>query len=129
VRVATFAALVPLLLRLGPDRLGRVLDGRIGRHRPRPVDPERIVAHLEQAMRGRPIVRRSCLTRGLTMYWFLRRGGLPVRLHFGMGQVGDVLEGHCWIERDGAPFLEPYDPRPTFTGIYSYPVGSSAWTA
>jgi hypothetical protein len=71
---------------------------------------------------GRPLVRRGCLTRGITLYYFLRRAGADVRLCFGLGAVdgGDGFDGHCWLVLAGEPYLEPRDPRPLYTEMYRF---------
>ena len=126
-RVLAFSVTVPALVRLGPARLGRVLDAVTARRAYGPVAPSdgnTLVACVDAAMRiGHPVVRPGCLTRGLTTYFFLRRRGAPVRLHFGVGQVAGKLVGHCWVDWDGEPFAEHTDPRPAFTSVYRIPAG------
>jgi hypothetical protein len=111
VRVLAMAAAIPYLLRLKLNKVAAFIEpGSV----PVPVDPDRIkkiAAYVETAIRsGRPIVRSGCLTRGLTRYYFLRRAGLEVALHFGMGQIDGAVVGHCWLVREGQPFLEKEDP-------------------
>lgn len=118
-RVLLFAAaVVPWLLRARKlSDLPRWLepDG------PLPPAPDRaaleaLARRLDRLLRlGRPLVRSGCLTRGVTLYRFLRRAGADVSLRFGMGRVGDEFSGHCWLALDGEPFAEPRDPRLTFT--------------
>jgi hypothetical protein len=67
------------------------------------------------------LVSTSCLTRGLTRYYFLRRAGVPVTLCFGVGWPDGRFEAHCWLSRDGEPFLEARDPRPVFGETYRIP--------
>jgi hypothetical protein len=121
LRVLGVAVLVPLLMRLPLPRLARLLEPR----RPRPADPE-LAAWLERRVdgviaAGHPIVRPGCLTRGVTYFFFLRRAGVDVRLQFGMGTPEGSHEGHCWLVRDGEPYLERVDPRPIFTETYAIP--------
>lgn len=66
---------------------------------------------------GRPFIQPRCLTRGVTLYYFLRRAGLPVELHFGV-QSAATFTGHCWLVLDGQPFAEPCDPTAEFTTVY-----------
>ena len=110
LRVFFTAAAVPYLLRLKLTTVAAFVEPG---SEPTPVDPDRIrkiAAYVETAIRkGRPIVRSGCLTRGLTRYYFLRRAGLDVALHFGMGRVDEVMVGHCWLVKDGKPFLEKED--------------------
>ena len=67
---------------------------------------------------GRPLVRPGCLTRGVTRYYFFRRDGMDVSLCFGMGKFDEEFVGHCWLVKDGVPFMEPRDPRPLYTEMY-----------
>jgi hypothetical protein len=123
LNIFLFAALVPTLLRLKLPRLAPLLE-------PRTIPPvadadriQQIVRHVDTVLKMRSLfIRTGCLTRGLTLYYFLRRAGLDVNLHFGMGKVTDELAGHCWLVKDGEPFLEAKDPRPYFTAIYFFPI-------
>jgi hypothetical protein len=121
VRVFLFAAAVPLLMRLKISKLGAVLEPGSD---PRAVDPEqirKISAYTQRAIwMGKPLVRPGCLTLGLTRYYFLRRAGLDLALLFGMGRIeeGKEVEGHCWLVRDGEPYLETVDPRPLYVEMW-----------
>jgi hypothetical protein len=70
-----------------------------------------------------PFVRSGCLTRGVTLFWFLRRAGHPIELRFGL-DVEDpaAAAGHCWLSLDDEPFLENVDPRPRFVELYRFPL-------
>jgi hypothetical protein len=119
LRVFTFAAAVPYLLRLKLPRVARLIESK----RNPPVLDEgsvgRIVSYVEMAIRrGRPLVRPGCLTRGLTRYYFLRRAGMDVTLCFGMGRPEKEIMGHCWLTSNGEPFLELEDPRPRYVEMY-----------
>jgi hypothetical protein len=110
------------MLRLGPARLSGRLDRSIGRRRPIATETETVVRLVDAAMRvGAPAVRPGCLTRGVTLYYFLRRAGEPVTLQFGLGEVNGEPVGHCWLTKGGEPFLEARDPRPVFRSLYSFP--------
>ncbi len=122
MRILGFSAAVPAMLRLGPARLARYLDAWIARRPPIPTDASTVVTLVDVAMRaGAPAIRPGCLTRGVTLYYFLRRAGEPVTLEFGIGEVGGEPVGHCWLTKAGEPFLEPRDPRPVFRALYSFP--------
>lgn len=126
LRLFCFAAAVPALVRLRLPTLRALLEPKSA---PRMGDSntsraKRIIDYVEVAMRvGNPLVRRSCLTRGLTAYHFLRQAGLDVTLAFGIGRVEGTLAGHCWLMRDGEPFLEARDPRPFFVTVYAFRQG------
>jgi hypothetical protein len=113
-QVLFIAAAVPLLLRLKLSRVEALLEPR----NPPPTDRDRIpliTKYVEMAIRrGGPLVRPGCLTRGVTRYYFFRREGLDVSLCFGMGKVNEKFVGHCWLLREGAPFMEKQDPRPLY---------------
>jgi hypothetical protein len=118
--VCAVAAGVPALVRLPLPRLGRLLGGRAPRG-PR-VSPEAI-ARLARLVRlaqlaGHPLIRPGCLTRGVTLLWLLRRRGLDIELCFGLDASSEPVDGHCWLELDGVPILEPTDPRARFAPQY-----------
>jgi len=118
LEILFFAAAVPFLLRLKLARVESLLLPRF----PRSTGQnriEQITKYVEIAIReGRPLVRPGCLARGLTRYYFFRREGLDVSLCFGMGQVAEEFVGHCWLLKDGVPFLETRDPRPLYAEMY-----------
>jgi hypothetical protein len=128
LRVACFAAAVPILMRLKLPALDRLIERRIasaagaegGAH-----GPGEILRCVESALAlGAPLVRPGCLTRGLTLYYFLRRAGVDVTLRFGARRRNGELvpeAGHCWLEKGGEPFLENGNPHLYSVPIYSLP--------
>jgi hypothetical protein len=81
LHVLAFATAVPFLMRLKLLRLASLLEPGSGFMTPDPATIERIAKYVEMAIRrGGPLVRRGCLTRGLTRYYFLRRAGIDVSL-------------------------------------------------
>ncbi len=119
LRIFTFAAAVPYLLRLKLSRVAGLLELGADSFVTHEEHVKKIAAYVELAIgRGRPIVRPGCLTRGLTRYYFLRRAGMNVTLCFGMGRIGGKFIGHCWLMRDGEPFLEVEDPRLRYVEVY-----------
>jgi hypothetical protein len=117
-QILFFAAAVPFLLRLKLSRVEALLEPK----NPSPAERDRveqITEYVEMAMReGRPLVRPGCLTRGVTRYYFFRRYGMEVSLCFGMGQVDGKYVGHCWLVKDGVPFMETRDPRPLYSEMH-----------
>jgi hypothetical protein len=116
--VCAVAPWVPLLMRLSLPRQARVL-ARVAARRPGAgagrVGPERTAELVDAAQSClHPVVRRGCLTRGVTLFWLLRRDGLDVELCFGVGGAADGFYGHCWLEAAGTPILEETDPRGRF---------------
>jgi hypothetical protein len=121
LRIFAFAAAVPYLLRLKLPRVAGLLElsGDSFATQANEENVKKIAAYVELAIaRGRPIVRPGCLTRGLTRYYFHRRAGMNVTLCFGMGRVDGKFVGHCWLTRDGEPFLELEDPQPRYVEVY-----------
>jgi hypothetical protein len=123
LRVLLFGLTVPLLLRLKLERLASRLEPAAPP--PPPADPgaaEALARRIDFWLKAwRPLVRAGCLTRGITQYRFLRRAGFDVSLRFGIGELKGDLDGHCWIVKDGEPFLEKRDPRPLYSETYRIP--------
>jgi Transglutaminase-like superfamily len=126
-RVLTFAAVVPLLLRVVKlPQLGDRLepDAPPAPRIPPPRDPaevDRLVRRIDRLIRlGWPVVRRGCLVRGITRYRFLREAGVDATLCFGIGRLPgqESFTGHCWLEMDGRALAEPREPRPIYTETY-----------
>jgi hypothetical protein len=131
VRILAFSASVPVLMRLKLVRLDALL---LAWSRPKSgtlTAAEKIKSYLELAIRvGGPAVRRGCLTRGVTLYHFLRKeAGIEVDLCFGMRQWNSNFQGHCWLVRDGNPFWETVDSGPVFAEIYRFPSSTSGLRA
>jgi hypothetical protein len=118
-----FAVSVPALLRLNVSRLQWLLEPE---RLPTPVDSARvqkITGYVNLVMSaGLPFIRPGCLTRGITLYYFLKRSGVDLSLSFGLGKVDGQYVGHCWLMAGGVPYLERRDPRPVFTEILSIPL-------
>jgi hypothetical protein len=122
VRLAAMAVAAPLLVRAGLPRLQRWLEPV---RTPAPIDPVDSV-QIEDQMgawvdgiirRGHPFVRPGCLTRGVTLYYALRRAGDDVSLCFGVGTDEGEVAGHCWLDKAGEPLLERVDPLSKFTEV------------
>lgn len=132
LRVVAFAVSVPLLLRLRLERLDAFLEQRIAagrRRRCSPIEVDALVRVVALAQEiGPPFFRRGCLCRGLTLYYFLRQAGFEVTLCFGFRWREERFSAHCWLERDGAPYLEPGSSRRFSEPILQFPRGARACT-
>lgn len=66
-----------------------------------------------------------CLRRSLTRYYFLRRAGLPLHVHFGArivdGKPDREITGHAWLTLDGKPYHEPGKNWRGFTVMLTFP--------
>ena len=131
LRVFAFATAVPLLFTLKLSVSSRVLERRTrsSRRAGNSSKKEQIIRCVEIVRAvGGPLVRPQCLVRATTLYYFLRRAGMDLTLCFGAAwKEGQPVEaaGHCWLIKDGEPFLEERDPRASFLPIYWLP-GSRA---
>jgi hypothetical protein len=115
------AVTAPQLARLGLPRLQRLLEPRSPSGG---IDTSETVLIDEYGRwvdgivrRGHLLVRTGCLTRGITLYYGLRRAGLDVSLCFGMGSDAGSRVGHCWIELESTSLLEPAEPTSKFTTV------------
>lgn len=116
LRIMAVAGISPLLKRFPLPTLGRVLEPRRPpAHAPSETRERHVVALVDLGFKLlSPIIQPDCLVRGLTRYYVLRRCGLDVALAFGIGQPGADVAGHCWLVRNGHPYLENHDPRHAF---------------
>ena len=136
LRVLLFIAVSPLLLRVKLPRLLAFLEPRAPSKDSDPVKVDRIIRYTDALLPGRgPFPRRSCyfpsfLAGGrsraaaafaVTLYYFLSREGMELGICFGVSPSGESLAGHCWLVRDGEPFLEKGDPLSKFIPMYSFP--------
>ena len=129
MRVFAFASAVPLLFNLKLTTVSRILERRIRSARARSgdsIESEQIIRCVGIAMAiGQPLVRPRCLIRAVTPYYFLRRAGMDLTLCFGAAMKQGLLveaAGHCWLTKDGQPFLEERDPLANFVPIYRLPL-------
>lgn len=122
LRPLAVAALSPLVGRLSPDRMARLLESvpRGGPDGRAPADAERALA-----LSGR-LMRHTCYTRGITRFVTLRRAGFDVALVFGVDTRPDGLGGHCWIELESAVYREVEDPLERFAPVWRIPRAPSS---
>ena len=119
-QLSVLAAVIPLLMRLPLKRVQDLLEPSGDLRDPGGARAHHALALVSLVLDfGRPAFRPTCLTRGITRYYALRRAGVDVALAFGIGQpTGGQVGGHCWLVKDGEPFLETQDPRAWFTEMY-----------
>jgi hypothetical protein len=124
LEVCVFGAAVPTVTRLPIPRLSALVTRHLAARQPDSHRIERLERVVTLAPRiARPLVRSGCLTRGLTLFWFLRGAGLDVELCFGLDpETEGPADGHCWLALDGEPYLERRDPRPRFVELYRLPL-------
>jgi Transglutaminase-like superfamily len=125
--VCVFAAAVPAMTRLPLPRLAALLTRPSQLRAPQPAEIDRLERVTRLAPRIlRPLVRTGCLTRGLTLFWFLRHAGVDVELRFGLdAEAGRPTDAHCWLTLDGEPYLEQQELS-RFAELYRLPLASGA---
>lgn len=87
-----------------------------------PLDHEtmrQIVDALTAFGAGRPL--GICLRRSLLRYYFLRRAGLPLVVHFGARRLDTDIAGHAWLTLEGKPYHERPEHYQGFTVMWSFP--------
>lgn len=120
--ILAFATVSKAVARLPLERIDALVERRAREgHRPR-GDVEAVARRVEQVLGHTRILRHTCLSRGLTRYFFLRRAGADVRLVFGLGQIDGAYAGHCWILRDGTVYQEATDPALEFADVVTLPL-------
>jgi hypothetical protein len=123
--VLVAAPLVPALMRLPLPKVDRILKRVRGARAPEQLSDERVAAVVDAAQQfAHPVVRRGCLTRGVSLFVLLREraGHEDLRLCFGIGGPADDFYGHCWLEHHGEPHLEKEDPRERFPAQFALPL-------
>jgi Transglutaminase-like superfamily len=130
-QVLGIAALIPVLMRFPLKRVQDLLEPSGALPEPDGARERHALALASLAVDfGRPVLRRTCLTRGITRYYALRRAGVDLALVFGLGQATSAkVDGHCWLVKGGEPFLEAQDPRALFTEMYRFSSGSTGVVA
>lgn len=126
--------LVSEVVRLGrtlPDRLASPLPAAMSDLTPAPGNntlSHDIIRQIVDATTafgiGRPL--GICLRRSLLRYHFLRRAGLPVKVHFGARRLGEGIGGHAWLTLHGEPYYENPDNYLRYIIMYSYPDETAA---
>jgi hypothetical protein len=119
-RILAFAMSLPVVLRFKLRTTASFAEPRHPRASAGPEVIALVIRYVEAVCASR-FVRAECLVRGLTLYHFLREAGLSLSLVFGVGEVDGRMTGHCWLLKDGQPFLEPHDPTPQFTVVTVLP--------
>ena len=126
-RVRLGAQTVSLRLRL--DRMVRrhSIPGLLGALTPEPAATTRVplptvedaLLAAEKLIEHLRVVPDTCLYRSLARYAVLRGAGHPVRFVMGLSPRAPDIEGHAWVELDGAPMGETVDDDMVIT--YAYP--------
>jgi hypothetical protein len=87
---------------------------------------------IPDCLRAQKMVKRAtglggmCLARSLTLWALLRRRGVETELRIGYRKRDGKIEGHAWLEHDGAPVNEEAEVLQTYT-VAASPVAFDAW--
>lgn len=114
IRMAGWVALVTAAARLVP------LPRALGLTEPRrrgvaSRDPHEIARLLRRILVFDP----TCWKRAAVLRRYLLLSGIETTVVFGVRRDGAKVEGHAWLERDGAPYLEGEPPR--YAETWRYP--------
>ena len=123
LRVGLVVLWIRLLLRI--KSLPLVLD----RVTPRPMSwkpddalMEDVAYYVDRWLTLFPYNRKgNCFPRSVTLYWFARRLGYPVRFQCGVRKNASHLDGHAWLTLDRLPFHEIGRHWQYYTVTFSYP--------
>jgi len=109
-----------LPLRVASSSLPALLDALSrGTLDPAPLDViDEALARADGITQRLRFVPDTCFYRSLTRFSLLRRAGHAARFVMGLSRPGEI-EGHAWVELDGAPYGEDLDPDLVVT--YAYP--------
>jgi len=84
------------------------------------------------SLRAQKMVKRAtglggmCLARSLTLWTLLRRRGIETELRIGYRKRDGKIEGHAWLEHDGAPVNDEAEVLRSYT-VAASPVAFDAW--
>ncbi|MEJ7583167.1 MAG: lasso peptide biosynthesis B2 protein [Acidimicrobiales bacterium] len=122
VRIAVPAGLIavvaPIVARLRPESMQRVLEARLRPTRPLPCSDDRALQIIDGLLWRAPWpVRNRCLVRGITAYRLLRGAGREVDLVFGARLVDGAFEAHCWLS-DGSRVVHEKGSEPGFDEMF-----------
>jgi hypothetical protein len=108
-RVAGLLLCLPVLLRWKTVQQAVLLLTPRSTCKPQPWREVERVNWAVDRLYQRPLLRSygPCLRRSLTLYYFLRRQGYPVRVALGAYLQDGALIAHAWLTLHGKPFLEP----------------------
>ena len=84
---------------------------------PDPFEGARRSARLVQGAAGINPLPSSCLSRSVTLWWLLRRRGVPAEIRLGVQTGEDGLAAHAWVEVDGRPVNDATAPGERFAAF------------
>lgn len=110
IHLALLAWIFPeLRKRLSLARLLALFTPRSNDRRHTHLTEQEIVRAVDRQLRGAWRMRgRPCLRRGLLLFHFLRKAGVPALLNFGVYHASNPRDqAHCWVTVDGRCAADP----------------------
>jgi Transglutaminase-like superfamily len=77
------------------------------------------IARMEAAAARHLPFRTNCLEQSLTLWWLLRRRGIPADLRIGVRKDAGSFEAHAWVETNGTVLGESGDQHTHFVPLES----------
>ena len=112
IHIWLLAAAIPALIKLMPlKKLLRLMTPKAKCDFYKSITPEQIAEMVQRRLRRpRRMRNRSCLRKGLTLFYFLRLAGAPAKIHIAVhAPTADRnrIRAHCWVVLDGLAMTEP----------------------
>lgn len=73
-----------------------------------------MIARMEAAAGRHLPFQPNCLEQSLTLWWLLRRRGIPADLRIGVRKDAASFEAHAWVESGGTVLSESGDEHTNY---------------
>lgn len=80
------------------------------------------ISRLVQAAASRMPFTISCLVRSTTLWWFLRRQGIPSDMRIGINQQQEGFHAHAWVEINGVVLNDRADIHEQYSAFEQIPL-------
>jgi hypothetical protein len=112
VRMAAWVAVVSIVApRVSLTALFRLTETR---HRWKPstrLTPQEIARGIDRVLNAGFVTDGPCWKRAAVLRRYLQLNGIETEVVFGVRRQAGDLDGHAWLEHEGAPFLERESPQ------------------
>ncbi len=110
------------------DRSGPKPCPATGSREGRPDDEARAMRRALDIAARHTLVRPTCLTRSVTLWWLLRRRGIESTVRIGVRTANGGLEAHAWVERNGEVLNDSGDVGKQFAPFKGAPFALFFWS-
>ena len=112
IHIWLLAAAIPVLIKLMPlKKLLRLMTPKAQCDLYKSITTEQIAEMVHHRLRRpRRMRNRSCLRKGLTLFYFLRLVGAPAKIRIAVHTPtaeSKRIRAHCWVVLDGLAMTEP----------------------